>query len=173
MGEKKFEDFLFVPGKKKLKTMLAGLTFWFLGRGFQAVAALDPKVREEIAGWPDTFTMVMRIQPFGPSLVMGKRNGKFIYLGSKEQEADLTVYFKNIEVALPVLLGLSGIDRAFAEHRLSLKGDIIAYAMPLTRCLYMVETYLFPAFIARRILKRLPRKKRSSLRIYMRILLGV
>ncbi|MFZ5595514.1 MAG: hypothetical protein ACOY31_00690 [Bacillota bacterium] len=171
MGDKKYEDI--VPGKKRAKIMLARFLFWFLGRGFQASAALDPKVKEEIDGWPDSFTMMMKILPSGPCLVMGKKKGKFVYLGSKETDADLAVYFKNIDSALPVLLGLSGIDRAFAEHRFSMKGDIIAYGMPLTRCLYMVETYLFPAFIARRIIKKLPQKHRSTLRIYLKTLTGV
>ena len=109
MGEKNYEDI--VPGKKRIKVMLAQFLFWFLGRGFQASAALDSRVREEIAGWPDSFTMMMKIEPSGPCLVMGKRKGKFVYLGSKETDADLAVYFKNIDSALPVFLGLSGITR--------------------------------------------------------------
>lgn len=171
MRVKRYEDIL--PGKKPLKTWLAGVIFWFLGRGFQAAASLDRKIEEEISGWPESFTMLMKIDPFGPSMVMGKRNGRLVYLGWKETEADLAVYFKNIEAALRVLMGLSGIDRAFAEHRFIMKGDIIAYGMPLVRCLYRVETYLFPPFIARRILKRLPRKERSSLRVYLKAVLNI
>lgn len=171
MLEKKYEDIL--PGKKPLKTLLAWAVFWFLGRGFQAAAALDRKIEEEVAGWPESFTMLMKIEPFGPSMAMGKRNGKLVYLGSGEAEAHLAVRFKNIEAALLVLLGLIGIDRAFAEHRFTMKGDIIAYGMPLVRCLYRVEAYLFPAFIARGILKKLPVKERSSLRVYLKTLLNV
>ncbi|HBV97149.1 MAG: hypothetical protein JL50_21225 [Peptococcaceae bacterium BICA1-7] len=171
MAEKRYEDI--VPGQKPLKTMLARAVFWFLGRGFQAAAALDSKVREETAGWPEQFTMVMKIEPRGPVMVMGKRKGEFVYLGSKEVEAHLAVSFKSIDAALKVLLGLSGIDQSFAEHRFSMKGDIIAYGMPLTRCLYRVEAYLFPPFIARRILKKMPEKERGMLRIYLKTLFNL
>lgn len=171
MDEKRYE--VIVPGKKPLKTMLARVLFWFLGRGFQAAAALDSKVREETAGWPEDFTMVMKIDPRGPVMVMGKRKGEFVYLGSKEREAHLSVNFKSIDAALRVLLGLAGIDQSFAEHRFSMKGDIIAYGMPLTRCLYRVEAYLFPPFVARKILKKMPDKQISMLRIYLKTLLNV
>lgn len=171
MDEKRYEDI--VPGPKPLQTMLARVVLWFLGRGFQAAAALDGKVREETAGWPEHFIMVMKIEPRGPVMVMGKRKGEFVYLGSKEMKADLAVSFKSIDAALRVLLGLTGIDQSFAEHRFSMKGDIIAYGMPLTRCLYRVEAYLFPPFIARRILKKMPEKQISMLRIYLKTLLNI
>lgn len=171
MADKKYEDI--VPGKSPVKKKLAGAVFWFLGRGFQAAAALDSGIQEEIAAWPESFTMLMRVEPWGPCLVMGKRKGKFIYLGSRAREADLTISFKNIDAALRVLLGMDGVDQSFAEHRLAMKGDIIAYGMPLTRCLYRVEAYLFPSFIARRILKKMPERQSSVMRVYIKTLLNI
>jgi hypothetical protein len=171
MAEKRYEDV--VPGQNRAKRMLAGVVFWFLGRGFQAAAALDRSIQEEIAGWPESFTMLMKIEPRGPYMAMGKRKGKFIYLGSREREAHLSVNFKNIDAALRVLLGLDGIDQAFAEHRLAMKGDIIACGMPLTRCLYRVEAYLFPSFMARRILKKMPEKRTGTLRVYIKTLFNI
>jgi len=161
-----------VPASKRAKILLARLIFWFLGRGFQAAASLDRGIREELAGWPE-ITLVMKVQPFGPCLVMAKRGGRMVYLGSRETGADFTVYFKNLESALLVLTGRTGIAQAYAEHRMAMKGDLFAYGMPLVRSLYLVEAYLFPAFITRKILKRMPSKERSSLRVYLKTLLSI
>ena len=45
-------------------------------------------------------------------------------------------------------------------------------AMPFVRCVDIVEGYLFPAFMARRILKRLPKKEVSTARVYGAVLFG-
>ena len=45
-------------------------------------------------------------------------------------------------------------------------------AMPFVRCVDRVEGYLFPAVLAKRILKRLPVKEVSSARVYLAVLLG-
>lgn len=162
-----------MPAKKRLKLILARVILWFLGRGIEAAAALDHKIREEIAGWPESMTMLMTVRPRGPSLTMGVRNGKLVCLGPKETDADFAVYFKNIDSALLVLTGQVGIDRAYAEHRFAMKGDIITYGMPLVRSLYRVEAYLFPSFITRKILKKIPGKQTSSLRVYLKALSGI
>jgi hypothetical protein len=61
-----------------------------------------------------------------------------------------------------------GTPQGYAEHRMSVKGDL-AKAMSLIRCLNLVEFYLFPGFIARRILKRLPAMnlRRFGLRLHV------
>lgn len=162
-----------VPGRKRFKIGVAKMVFWFLGRGFQATAKLDPRIKEEVAGWAEGMTVMLKIESFGPCLAMGKKDGGLVYLGSREIDATLSVHFKNIEAALLVLTGRMGIAQAYAEHRFFMKGDIMAYGMPLVRCLYAVETYLFPGFITRKIVKKMPEKSRSSLRIYAGTLCGL
>jgi hypothetical protein len=152
---------------------VARIILWFLGRGFQAAAALDHRIQEETAAWPESALFVIEAGPRGPALAMAKRGGRLVRAGSAGASPDLGVYFKSVEDALLVLTGQLGIDRAYAEHRFTMKGDIIAYGMPLVRCLYLVEAYLFPAFLTRRILKRMPRKATSSLRVYLKTLFAV
>ena len=161
------------PGRKSFKTGLAGLIFWFLGRGFQAAAKLDSNLAKEVAGWDDGLKIMLKVDAYGPCMVMEKRNGKLHYIGSQEIEPDFGVYFKNIEVALLVLTGQMGIAQAYAEHRFYMKGDIMALGMSLVRCLYTVEAYLFPSFITKKIVKRMPEKSSNSFRVYVSTLLGI
>lgn len=105
-------------------------------------------------------------------MVLEVQDGKLKYLGSREIEAELSVYIKNIEAAMLVLTGRKGIVQAFAEHRFILKGDI-ADGMRMVRCLNIVEAYLFPKFITRKILRRMPKKTSSSFKIYMGIIFGI
>lgn len=160
-------------GQKRFKISLAKVIFWFLGRGFQAVAKVDRNIAEEVAGWPEGLSIMLKIDEYGPCLVMQKCNGKLLYQGSQEIKADFGVYFKNIEVALLVLTGRMGIAQTYAEHRFYMKGDIMAYGMALVRCLYAVEAYLFPGFMARKIINKMPEKSSNSFRVYAGTILGI
>ena len=53
----------------------------------------------------------------------------------------------------------------------TLRGNM-GLAMPFVRCVDRTEGYLFPPFLARRILKRLPKKEVSTARVYLAVLLG-
>jgi len=160
------------PGKKRGKTFLAKTVFWFLGRGAQATAKYDSNAKAEVYSWEDGMTILLKVESNGPVMAIGKRKGKLLYLGSKEITADITIYFKNIEAALLVLTGRIGIAQAFAEHRFTLKGDI-AEGMSVVRCLTTVEAYLFPKFITKKIIKRMPKKECSSFKVYTATLFGI
>lgn len=77
------------------------------------------------------------------------------YRGSGLEEADLVVNFKNLECAFLVCTGQLGPAQGYAEHRMSIKGDL-SQAMAYIRCLNILEAYLFPKIISRRIMKRVP-----------------
>lgn len=155
------------PGKKKFKKSVCSFIFWFLGKGFAACARYDSSIKAEIDSMPEGFTIMLKIEAFGPYMCLSKKDGRLKYMGLYEDKsAGIIISFKNIEAALLVLTGRIGIDRAYAEHRFTLKGDI-AYGMSVVRCMYLVENYLFPGFITRNILKRMPAKQVCSLRIYL------
>jgi hypothetical protein len=144
------------PPRKIVKNLVARTMMFALGRGFQAASSLDEDVRREISVWPDGFTVTMKVMPRGPSLTWVKEAGRMRSLGGREQPANLTIMFKNLEAALLVLTARMGNPQAFAEHRLSVKGSL-ADAMILTRCLNITQAYLFPRLISGRIMKRAPR----------------
>lgn len=152
--------------RKRARKALAAIVFVFLGRGLVAAARHDARVRTEVLTWPDDTTIAMLIAPDGPRLTLRKHNGRLEYLGLKSSLAStLTVEFKSVDVALPVLLGMKGVLQAFAEHRSTLAGDL-GLGMSLVRCLHIVEGYLFPDIMGKRILPRAPSREVSRFSVY-------
>lgn len=160
------------PSNKFFKRLFARIILWFLGRGIQSASSLDNVVKEEVKGWDESTTIMLKVNDYGPYLSLQKRNGKLRFLGTKRVDnPNLAIYFKNIEVALLVLTGRLGIAQGFAEHRYTVKGDI-ALAMSFVRILYIVEFYLFPRFMTKKILKQEPKIGSNSFKIYLGTLLG-
>lgn len=162
-----------IPKRKNSKIRLAKIIFEFLGKGFVGAAYFDSKVMKEVSEWEELTTVVLKVEPFGPCMVVQKKEGKLHYKGRKEpNKAHLVIAFKNIEAAILVLTGKIGISQAYAEHRMMIKGDI-AFGMSVVRCMYIVEAYLFPNFINRKILKKIPEKRTSTFKIYRSAIFGV
>ncbi|TWI65782.1 hypothetical protein LZ24_02968 [Desulfobotulus alkaliphilus] len=156
------------PGRKWFKELVAHVVFFVLGRAFQSAAKLDAGIRREVAEWEEGFTLAMCILPKGPSMLLKKVDGRIRYAGWAKEDADLIIRFKNIESAFLVLTPQMGSARAFAENRLSLVGDV-ARSMSFVRCLDRLLAYLYPAFICRPLVKRMPpvlRPIRRRLYIY-------
>ena len=143
------------PPKKRIKNLVAKVSMISLGRSFQVASALDQTIQEEIRAWPEGFTIVMKVMPGGPCMVMTKIGERMKYMGGKEREADLLVMFKNLESALLVLTAQMGTPQAFAECRVSVKGNLTD-AMIMTRCLNVTQAYLMPKFMGKKIMKRVP-----------------
>lgn len=150
---------------KRGRKAVAAVVLWMLGRGLVASARLDQRVRSEVASWPDPCVVTLLIAPWGPRVSWRRVGGTLTALGSAEVDADLIVTFKSVDVALPALLGVKGVLTAFAEHRSTVKGDL-KHAMSLLRCLHIVEGYLFPDIMTRRILPHPAERSRGHLTAY-------
>ena len=150
---------------KRGRKALAAVVLWVLGRGLVAGARLDARVRAEVARWPDPCVVTLFIAPWGPRVSWRREGDLLTCLGSRDVPADLIVTFKSVDGALPALLGVKGILTAFAEHRSVVKGDL-GLAMSLVRCLHIVEGYLFPDVMTRRILPHPAKRARGHLIAY-------
>jgi hypothetical protein len=159
------------PGAAKAaKRALAAVVFAVMGRGLVACARLDSRVRADAAGWPDGTVVTLAIAPRGPFTSVRKQGGRLVALGARRGiEPDLLVTFKNVDGALPVLLGVKGVIQSFAEHRATLSGDV-SLGISLVRCLHVVEGYLFPDIMTRRILPRPATRQVGHLRAYLGLL---
>lgn len=144
-----------VPRGRPFMTRAVKIVLFVLGRGFQSIASRDEEVKQEVEVWEESFSILFEVLPGGPYLFLQKQNGKLRMVGLKRDEANLVISFKTLGSSFLILTGQMGTPQGYAEHRMSVKGDL-AKAMSLIRCLNLVEFYLFPGFIARRILKRLP-----------------
>lgn len=154
------------------KALLLRILLWFLGRGICACARLDSRVAAEVAGWPEGQRLSLQIARDRPAMSLAKEKGRLRFLGLQPaHDADLVIQFKHIEGALPVFLGLKSIGQAYAERRMTMKGDL-TFAMSVVRVMLVTEAYLFPAHITRRIMQQVPRREVSMLRVYLRTLLA-
>ena len=68
-----------------------------------------------------------------------------------------------------VFTGMMSVKSAYLEHRFSLRGDVFE-SMRFVRCVDLVETYLFPRFMAKRILNHQEKKYKPTLLIYIKAL---
>ncbi len=160
---------------KRFKRKLAQLVLFFLGRGLQSAYKLDEAVKEEFNALPDMFSIRLNIAPIGPALVFYKKKDRLIvYRGTKalDMHPEIDIIFKNIDGALQVLLARVGIAEAYCQHRMLVCGDVYK-TVGIIRVMDKVENYLFPSFIAKRILVRRPEKEVSSLRFYLSVLMNI
>ncbi len=141
----------------RFKRSIVKFVLSLLGKAIQEVSKVDEEVKMEMRALPEGFVAMMKVLPSGPSMAVKKEGDRFHYLGSDypEDKADLVVMFKNLESAFMVLTAQMSTHRAYAEHRISVKGDLVK-AMIFTRCLNIVQAYLFPKFVAGIVLKRVP-----------------
>jgi hypothetical protein len=154
---------------KRGRKAVAAIVLWVLGRGLVASARLDGRVRREVASWPDPSVVTLLIAPWGPRVSWRRVGNSLTAIGSAEVDPDLLVTFKSVDVALPCLLGMKGVLDAFAEHRSTASGDL-KHAMSVLRCLHIVEGYLFPDIMTRRILPRPAERSRGHLVAYANLL---
>ncbi len=146
------------PRRAVREPLIVRVFFAVLGRALQSASRIDHVFRQELAPWPEGFTVLFKVLPFGPRMALRVEGGKRLrYLGDtlSEREADLTIGFKNMETATRMLTArLSTVD-GFAQNRLSVVGDLGA-AMRLTRLLDRIQSLLYPEWIAKRVVKRVP-----------------
>lgn len=154
------------------KRQISAVVLYVLYGGLYELYRTDSRVKEEMDRWPDGMTYGLKCSPCGPGLFFRKNEGKLMRLNPRIQRSyDTCITFKNIDAAFLVLTGRQGIAGAYAAHGFSLHGDI-GTAMELTRCVDIVESYLFPRLMTKRILKEVAEKEGSSIALYARILVN-
>lgn len=141
---------------RRFKKVVVRIVFLVLGRGFQGASRVDIDIKKEIRDYfPEGFTVMFTVWPAGPSMTLRSTGTALKYAGPDPADADLIINFKNLETAFMLFTAQMGTPQAYAEHRIFAKGDLVK-VMALVRCLNIVERYLFPSLINRRILRRLP-----------------
>ncbi|MGI6011864.1 MAG: hypothetical protein ACOX8H_10285 [Ruminococcus sp.] len=155
-----------------IKRRTASVVLYVLYGGICELYRLDSRVKDEIDSWPEGMTYCLACSEKGPRLFFRKSQNQLQRLNPRIQRYyDTAITFRSLDGAFEVLTGRMGIAQAYSAHAFSLHGDI-GTAMELTRCVDVVESYLFPRFMTKRILKRVPRKETSTLLVYLRILIG-
>ncbi|MDY3251021.1 MAG: hypothetical protein SOX32_11815 [Candidatus Choladocola sp.] len=156
--------------KKEILNRINQIVLEVLYRGFRVLYREDSRVRKEINSWSPELTMKLVCGPGGAVLAIRKDEKHGVAKIRRAQRAAITMRFKSVDGAFRVLSGQVSVADAYAAHQFSLEGDIYQ-TMSFVRCVEYLEAYLFPPFMAKRILKELPEKQVSSLSVYAKALL--
>ena len=143
-----------------MKKIIIWVVLQFLYRGMKVLYKLDYRMKEELDGWRENKTLRIQIMN-GPSITM-----TYTYLQGLQkthQTPDITIVFKSVHTAFLVFTGMMSVKQAYLEHRFSLKGDVYE-SMRFVRCVDLVETYLFPRFMTKRILDHYEKKLKTKLK---------
>ncbi|MEG0367728.1 MAG: hypothetical protein RR585_12885 [Coprobacillus sp.] len=152
-----------------MKKIVIWIVMQFLYRGMKVLYHDDERIKEELDGWNEDKVICLTVL-HGPSITF-----EYSYLDGlkkSKKKPDLLITFKSIDSALIVFTGMMSVKQAFLEHRFSLKGDVYE-SMRFVRCVDLVETYLFPRFMTKRILNHREVKYKSSLIIYIKAILTI
>lgn len=154
----------------ELKQFVTGVGFKLLGKGLASCSKIEKAVQKEIEFYEDGFIIELKVFNTNTKVAIEKAEDNFKYLGNKYRSIpDLSIIFKSYEAALLLVLGQIGVYEGYAQHRFIVKGDLIA-SMPFIRILYYVESYLFPKFISKNILKEMPELSSPRIKAYLRLL---
>ncbi len=154
-----------------LQRIYTNVMFGLIGRLLQACSQRDEVVRREVAEFPDEFVFSMGLWPAADAFELQKHEGRFWWLRRKERrEPTLAVRFKHISLAFSVMSFQESTAVAFTADRIIADGDV-TQAMRIVRCLDRTMAMVLPSFIARRMVKRMPRiglgeKLAIAIRVY-------
>lgn len=151
--------------KKYIKKIVSKIVLFFLYKGFKVTYKYDDNVKKEVNLWKDGFSFCVDTGEKDLKLILEKRDNKIVRVKDKEKN-NIEITFKSLDVAFLMFTGRLGVSRAYAEHRFTLKGEI-SEAMSIVRCMDIVEAYLFPKFITKKILKTQPKKNIGILKTYL------
>lgn len=142
------------PGKVAVNKVM----LFALGRALQSLSHSDPLIQQEVRSWPEHFSLVLTVPPEGCQMsVRSVGNGRLRSMGKgiRPEDADVSIHVKSVHAGFRMLTGQLGSDMAYAQHAMSANGDL-SYTVSVVRVLNVVEAYLFPGFIARKLMKTLP-----------------
>jgi hypothetical protein len=136
------------------KRMITSIGLLALKRGAISISHFNKEVRQELKAWPDGFRIKIAVKNDSIGIAWKKSNSS-LKSSSLKGDFDLEVYFKNLSIAFKVITSLSNVPEAFTQNRVQAYGHV-PDSMILVRILNVVQSYLFPPIISKRVLKRVP-----------------
>lgn len=153
----------------KLKKSVVSTSLLALATAFEIVSKYSPELKAELADWEDGRVFSLGVLPDGPAITLKKMGDKIRYIGKGVKDPHLAIYFKNLDSALLPLTGQMGAHTAFAQHRAILHGNV-ADAMQINRAMAIVQNYLMPGIILKKICKRAPKLTGKQLLLKARVM---
>jgi len=140
---------------KSLKRFIIKIVFFILGRALKVIQKVDRDVSAYFQKLPDEISFGFKVNPNGPCLNIFSKQDKITYSTQCTQDTQILFSFKNLLSAFLVFTGQKSTIEAYAENRISVKGDI-GDVMYIMRIMDRVQVLLFPKFIAKKVVKQYP-----------------
>ncbi len=158
---------------RTFQQLICGIVLQVLYRAIRVLSHCDSRIRQELLDLPQGQTVKLSVSPAETSRNLTFTvSGGTVHRADKTAAADIHIVFKNEAMAFRVFTGRMGISGAYAAHTFTLRGNI-NQTMGVVRIVDMVEGYLFPRFMTRRILKEIPKKELPTLAVYLRLIPGI
>lgn len=131
---------------------------------------LDSRVAREFERMPDGLSYAIATGHRGPMLFVKWEGGKLKRLAELEAPS-CALRIKSMPLSFRLFTGQMGLSQAYARHAFTMGGEV-ADVMRLARLVNLVEAYLFPKIMTRRIMTDVPETEVCFLRAYARIAVG-
>lgn len=152
---------------KTIKKMIIYIVLQFLYRGMKVLYKDDVRIFNELNGWNEDKSIKLTIID-GPAITIQYTYLKGLTKTNKE-DADTEIKFKSLTTAFQVFIGMMSVKQAYLQHCFVLKGDIYE-SMRFVRCVDLVEIYLFPKFMTKRILNHTEKRYQPMICVYLKAL---
>lgn len=144
--------------KPTLEHAYVALMMDIIGRGLVMASQVDEDIRAELIGFPENFTISMKVFPKGPQFIAQVQHDKTLkLLKDLNEKPNLTICFKHLHFAFLVFSFQESTARSFANDRMIADGDL-AYAIRLVRCLNRMEALILPKMVASLAVKEYPKQ---------------
>ncbi len=157
--------------KYRLQSAVVALVMRVVHAAIVELHALDDtRVLHELALFREGQAYSIEAGKGGPTLHVQWKNGRLLRLASPAAGAT-ALRIKSLPLAFRLFTGQMGLAQAYAWHAFTVQGDLAA-VMAFARLVNIVEAYLFPRVITRRLMTDIPRLQANPLRVYGRIACG-
>ena len=156
--------------KRFFQKLTVGIVLRVVHAALVELQKQDSRVAEEFARMPEGLSYSIYTGYNGPELHVVWQGGELRRVRCL-QHASCTLHIKSMPLSFLLFTGQRGLAQAYAAHAFTMAGEV-ADVMRLARLVNIVEAYLFPNFINRRIMTDIPKPQVCFLRTYGRIALG-
>ena len=149
--------------KPALQLAYVKLMMDVIGRGLVMASQVDEEIKQEVAHFPENFTLSMKVFPHGPAFVARVTEDKQLELVKNLEKApDLIITFKHLHHAFLVFSFQESTSQAFAHDRMIADGDI-SNAMILPKMVAQLAVKEYPSNLS------LKEKLSEASSIYLKI----
>lgn len=138
------------------KKLITKIGLFALQRGAVSISHFNKEVQQELQAWPNGFTIKIAVKGDPMAIVWEKTKNGLKTSNPNLESFDLIIYFKNLNTAFNVITTLSNVPESFTQNRIQAFG-YNPDSMILIRILNVVQAYLFPPILSKRVLKRVPK----------------